>query len=256
MSSRLSRSRDESFVSRGGPLGGLPALWVALIALAILVLVAGSVGTGAFARSNATPAVPLVPASGGPRVTVTPNHAQERISVTVVGTGFPGKTNARVSLVTPLLPTFPLSGQPYPYNKATSVHVPLSGKFTLDFSIPTVNHGSYQIHVTDGPSITLNPTFTVKSSPSGVTFSTSVTSVAPGGMVKLKGTNFYPYDVENLYISWNNPHHFKTVGTFDDTGTGGIDYKWHVPVGYPPGTYALVVVGDTYGIGVAEITIT
>ena len=84
-------------------------------------------------------------------------------------------------------------------------------------------------------------------------------SISLGGCVTLKGTNFYPGDVENLYIGpWSNTAGFKSLKSFDDNfTTGAIAHRVCLSsMVFLAGTYALIVVGSTYGTGVVKLTIT
>lgn len=224
------------------------------VAVAISMVVVG-ISIASSARSSAPSGQAELTLASGPSFKVTPNSAAEGVSVAITGTGFAASSTAYFALEDPALPSFDLTGQPYPYNKPLETIVSATGTISANYRVVDINPGVYSIHLTDG-SVSLHRAFTVTSSASGVTFRTNVTSVAPGQSLKLIGAGFYPMDGENFYISWHNAHHLKLLKPFADSTAGTIHHVWHVPTTFPAGTYLLIVVGDTYGTGVAEITIT
>lgn len=234
---------------------GRPILPVVVIVLAVVSLMSLASVTGAGDRSNLGPGPSLLVASGGSTLSVTPNSAAEGKSVAVSGSGYPASSTAHIALDDPALPSFNLTGSPWPYNTGNPVSVSTSGTISYTYQVIDINPGVYSLHLTDG-SISKRVSFTVTSPSAGVTFSTNVTSVAPGGFVKLMGTDFYPMDYENFYLSWHSAQHFKILKAFPDNMKGGFNHSWRVPSTYAAGTYLIVVVGDTYGTGVGEITVT
>jgi hypothetical protein len=184
-------------------------------------------------------------------------------SLEVTGTNFPGPATAKVSFVAYHDTAFPLvNGAPYPYNLVEKVHVNKAGEFSLFLDVPHINAGTYKVLASDMGTKAFANYYVLKGLPDTTTFSVSSHTVASGGCVQVSGKGYYLGDVENAYIG--KPGLLYSSGTFDDTmkGTfsdqsicatyqsGGSTY------GDTAGTYELMVVGDTSGIGVAKLTVT
>jgi len=231
---------------------------LALLAVGLSLTMLGSVllvSTGGTVARTGAGSSGLVVATGA-SITVSPTSSGASKSVTVTGAGFPVGTTANLTLITSLVPKFNLTGSPYPYNKPTAVTVNSTGGFVWLLSLIDINAGHYEIQATDG-SATATAAIRVTGTHGGLTFTISTSTVLQGGCVVLKGSDFYPMDFENFYIGpWKGSLGFKQLKGFDDNLTGGFKHKWTVPSSFAPGSYALIVVGDTYGTGVADLTIT
>jgi hypothetical protein len=254
MSTETSGSNQRARHPATDPIRGGFAVPILVVVVVVVSLAALGLVAGAGAKSTVSSGASSFVATGGPTLKVTPNSAAEGKSVIVTGSGYPASSTAYLTLEDPALPSFNLTGSPYPYNTASSVSVSATGTLSFSYRVIDINPGVYSLHLLDG-TISKHASFTVTSPSAGVTFSTNVTSVAPGGLVKLTGTDFYPMDYENFYLSWHNAQHFKILKAFPDNMNGAFNRTWHVPTTYPAGTYLIIVVGDTYGTGVGQITI-
>jgi len=222
----------------------------AMFVVALFVVMASSAGS-----THPSTGSSFLRTASSPSLTVTPNHDHEGVSVSVEGTNFPDSSTANVTLVSPWLTVFNLTGAPYPYNTPRTIAVSSGGGFSLSYSIPDVNPGHYDVQATDG-AVQLDKAFHVTSGTNTLTFSIRPTTQAVGGCVLFKGTEFYPMDVENFYLGPKGGSTFQTLTSFDDTTKGTIDYKWTIPNSLPTGDYVIIIVGDTYGTGVADLTVT
>jgi hypothetical protein len=238
---------------------GLPRSILVVVGIAALfALSAVLVGYAAALPGPSAPAAtsPTTALLNSPKLTLSATSGGSAISITVTGHSFPAHKTVSVTFVDPLVPKFNLDGQPAPYNKPVTAHVNKHGAFTATFNTPQINDGSYEFLATAG-SVQATAAFSITSG--STTLKIHPTSIAPGGCVKMTGSNFYPGDVENLYIGpWSGHTGYKTLHSFDDNfATGAIDH--HLCFGsatFPAGTYALLVVGDTYGSGTVTLTIT
>jgi hypothetical protein len=227
---------------------------IVVVAAAVVVLAISDVGTGAVPGASASPQTAAV------SIVLSPKSGGEETSITVKGSNFAPSTTVDLTFGNPHLPTFNLDGQPAPYNVPYTVTTNSAGGFSTPIYSGPLNKGTYEVLASDG-SVTASATYKITSSPT--TLKLSSVSVAPGACVKLKGTGFYPGDVENLYVGpWPNSAGFKTLKSFPDTLAGAISHKictyttsHGAPVDWAAGTYAILVVGDTFTSGSVTLTV-
>jgi hypothetical protein len=185
-------------------------------------------------------------------------------TIQVSGANFPASSTALLSFVAPKDTKFPLgNGEPSPYNTPVQAPVGTAGTFAQTLNVPFINAGTYQVRATDGSTTAFAHYFVQKGSSGATTFTLSSHSVVSGSCITVSGAHYYPGDVENVYIG--KPGTLYSGGAFDDSFTKGnfhdqsictTHLKKGVAVDDLPGVYELMVVGDTYGIGVATLTIT
>jgi hypothetical protein len=232
----------------------------ALLAVAVVglfVATAALVGLSAATAASAGPAAPsgISAFSGTPHITLSSTSGLSATSIIVTGFHFP-QGKVVLTFVDPLIPTYNLDGARAPYNHPTIAHASATGHFSVTLYLPTLNAGVYDVQAVGG-AVEKTAQYTVTMG--GTTLTVHPTSIAPGGCVVLKGTNFYPGDVENFYIGpWSNTAGYKTLKSFGDAlSNGAIDHHMcFKSTVYLAGTYGLLVVGDTFGTGTVTLTIT
>jgi hypothetical protein len=256
---RANRAKSER---RSGPASWHPPMNTVRGSLSILAvaLLTGTATVGiAVFYDPGSPALPTGSAGlhlDAATISLSSSQGPDAIHVTVTGSGWaPGTVN--ITLVTGRMTLFNLTGEPYPYNTPYQVTANASGGFSDNFYIGALNTGSYAVSAWEG-STWAGATYQVTSS--NIKFSLSRTTVVAGACFKIKGSGFYPSDVENLYVGyWDNSLGFKILKSFDDRSTGGMDHKVCTKSGgtdWPVNSYTIIVVGDTYGMGVTFVSVT
>jgi hypothetical protein len=243
--------------ARNASVGALLVVGV-MIGAALAVLAVGALLT---TSSPGPSAEPQIAVTAG--ITLDPKKGAADSSVMVTGNGFPVSSTVDLVFVSPSLLAFNLDGQIKGYNTPVTASTSGSGSFSAYIDAGPVNKGLYEVVATDG-SASASKTFKVVSSPYTLHLVTS--SVAAGGCVQLKGTGFYPGDLEFPYVSWTNTAGFKGLHTFyagSMTGVGNFSHKIcttyvhnGVTLDWPVGTYGIDVVGETYGSGSVTLTVT